>query len=119
MFFEYEFSRPVSNYPPYNVVLDNEDLYVEVALAGFNLEEITVIQEDNLLRVSASPQKEAREGRQILHHGIARRAFRETFRLHRYAQVQDVTFKNGLLVIKVVKEVPEEKKPRTLEIRQS
>ena len=105
-----------ANWPPYNIERLGEDQYrITMALAGFTPDEITLVQQENLLLVEARKHPEP-EGVQILHRGIANRAFRQTFNLADYVRVNGANLENGLLVIDLVREVPEAMKPRRIAI---
>lgn len=107
-------------YPPYNIEkLDEEgDEYrITVAVAGFAEEDINVVVQDDQLVVSASKtNKENEKQANYLHRGIATRAFERTFRLADHIRVTDANLENGLLTISMVREIPEEKKPRMIPI---
>ena len=105
------------NWPPYNIEKTGEDAYrITMALAGFTPEEIEVVTTPNLLTVSAH-KGQGDEGVQYLHRGIATRSFKRTFELADYVKVADAKLENGLLVIELVREVPEAMKPRRIEIK--
>src|SRR5689334_15979594 len=105
-----------ANWPPYNIERLGEDRYrITMAVAGFSPDEINLVQQENALLVEARKHPEP-EGVQILHRGIANRAFRQTFNLADYVKVSSANLENGLLVIDLVREVPEEMKPRRIEI---
>ena len=105
-------------YPPYNIEKTGEDGYrVTVAVAGFGEEDINIVAQDDRLVISASRvDKEKDEGRNYLHRGIAQRSFERTFRLADHIRVVDAAMENGLLSVSLVREVPEEKKPRMIPI---
>jgi molecular chaperone IbpA len=103
------------NYPPYNIERTGEDSYeVTLAVAGFTQDEITITADQNVLTV------EGRKADQTEHHyldqGISARAFRRQFNLADYVQVSGAAFENGLLQIKLVREIPEAMKPRRIPI---
>jgi len=106
------------NYPPYNIDKVGENGYrVTMAVAGFTMDDLNIVLHNGELSVSgAMKEKEAEEGVQALHRGIATRAFQRTFRLADYIQVTGAELKDGLLTSSLVREVPEEKKPRTIKI---
>lgn len=103
------------NYPPYNIERSGEDHYrITLAVAGFGVPDITVTAEQNALTVEGrKPETTARE---YLYQGIAARPFRRVFNLADYVQVKQAAFQDGLLIIDLVREVPEAMKPRRIEI---
>ena len=108
-----------ANWPPYNIERLGEDQYrITMAVAGFTPDEINLVQQENVLLVEARKHPEP-EGVQVLHRGIANRAFRQTFNLADYVRVSGANLENGLLVIDLVREVPEAMKPRRIEIAAS
>ena len=103
-------------WPPYNIERVAEDQYrITMAVAGFTPDEINLVQQENTLLVEARKHPEP-EGVQVLHRGIANRAFRQTFNLADYVKVSGANLENGLLVIDLVREVPEAMRPRRIEI---
>ncbi|WP_448586575.1 Hsp20 family protein [Thermaurantiacus sp.] len=105
-------------FPPYNIEKLGEDRYrITMAVAGFAKDEIDITVQENSLVVSGRAAEEARtEGREFLHRGIAKRAFERRFQLADVIKVTGASFVNGLLNIDLVREVPEHKKPRKIEI---
>src|SRR3954451_11243720 len=105
-----------ANWPPYNIEKLGDDHYrITMAVAGFAPEEINLVQQENTFLVEGHKHPEP-EGVQVLHRGIANRAFRQTFNLADYVKVSGANLENGLLVIDLVREVPEAMKPRRIEI---
>jgi molecular chaperone IbpA len=104
-------------FPPYNVEkVDDEHYRITMAVAGFDADELSVESHDDVLTVKGA-SKQDEEGRSYLYRGIAGRAFSRTFQLADYVKVSDARLDNGLLHIDLVREVPEEMKPRRIEIR--
>ncbi|MBR0902712.1 Hsp20 family protein [Bradyrhizobium liaoningense] len=103
------------HYPPYNIERFGEDHYrITLAVAGFGLQDIAVTAEQNVLTVEGKkPDGTARE---YLYQGIAARPFRRVFNLADYVQVKQASFQDGLLIIDLVREVPEAMKPHRIEI---
>ncbi|WP_050423518.1 Hsp20 family protein [Bradyrhizobium tropiciagri] len=103
------------NYPPYNIERSGEDHYrISLAVAGFGADDITVTAEQNALTIEGrKPEKAAGE---YLYQGIAARPFRRVFNLADYVQVKQASFRDGLLIIDLVREVPEAMKPRRINI---
>lgn len=102
------------NYPPHNIVkLDKENYLIEVACAGFAMDEMEVEQNERTLTVSASHDK---RGRDYIHQGISQKPFKRQFRLSEYVQVDGASHKDGILSIKLRVVLPEEKRPRKISI---
>jgi len=103
------------NYPPYNIERIGEDAYrIDMAVAGFAPEDITITAQPNLLVVTG--QKAEQDDAQYLHRGLTTRAFERRFSLANYVQVRGAGLENGLLSVELVREIPEAMKPRTIEI---
>ena len=103
------------NYPPYDIVRKGEDAFqINLALAGFAPEDITVTSEASQLTVSGK-RRESQET-EYLYQGISARAFERRFNLADYIEVENASFENGLLHINLVRRVPERMKPRRIEI---
>jgi len=107
------------NYPPHNIVKYSEDTYaIEVAVAGFTKEEVTVeVDQDQLTirGVMNRPNKDA--GIEYLHRGLAARDFEQTFTLAEYMEVRGAKVEHGMLQIDIQRLVPEALKPRQIEIK--
>lgn len=103
------------NWPPYDIAKTGEDDYrITMAVAGFSQDELAVTQEQNMLMVSG--QKTGEDGSHYLHRGIAGRAFQRRFELADHVRVEGASLVNGLLTIDLKREIPEEMKPRRIEI---
>ena len=106
------------NYPPYNLIKIDEDNYmVELALAGFKKEDISVEQEKNVLTIKGS--SESLEENSYIHKGIGARSFTRTFSLSEFMEVAGVMMADGVLKVLVVRNVPEEAKPKSFDILDS
>ncbi len=104
------------NWPPYNIEKVADDQYrITMAVAGFSRDEIELTQHGNTLLVTGSKHADP-EGTQVLHRGIATRAFKQTFNLADHVKVKGASLENGLLTIELAREIPEELKPRRIEI---
>ena len=113
----YEWSSVAAqdNYPPYNVIKHDEELYtVELALAGFNKNDIDITVDQNTLMVMGEKQKEETE---YQYKGIATRSFKRSFALGEYMEVTDAKFENGMLSITIERIIPEDKKPKSIKIK--
>jgi molecular chaperone IbpA len=103
------------NYPPFDLVQESEDRYrITLAVAGFRPDEIDVTAQQNLLIVSGR-KADGDDGR-FIHRGIAARAFERRFGLADYVQVKGADLSDGILSIELEREIPEEMKPRRIEI---
>ena len=106
----------VSGYPPYNIERTGENDYrISIAVAGFAESELNIEVKENALTVRGDKQQTETKG-EVLHQGIAARAFERRFQLADYVQVKGASLENGLLHVDLVREVPEAKKPRTIAI---
>jgi molecular chaperone IbpA len=106
---------PAENYPPFDLERQSEDSYrITLAVAGFKPEEIEVTAQQNLLVVSG--RKREQDNGQYVHRGIAARSFERRFGLADYVQVRSAELRDGLLAIELVREIPEEMKPRRIQI---
>ncbi|NBJ13453.1 Hsp20 family protein [Microvirga arsenatis] len=104
------------SWPPYNLEKLGDDHYrITMAVAGFSPDDIEITQEEHSLLVAGRKHPEQENGR-FLHRGIATRAFKQTFNLADHVKVQEARLENGLLTVDLVREVPEEMKPRRIEI---
>lgn len=106
-----------SNYPPYNLINTGDDTYlIEIAVAGFSEEDFDIELHDGVLSISAEVETNAEDTKKYLHKGIAARSFKRDFTLADTIIVEDVSLKQGMLVVKLRNEIPEEKKPRKIQI---
>lgn len=106
------------NYPPYNVEKINDTKYrVSIALAGFGEKDIQITKEGNFLIIIGKIEKDGKaDNPTYLYHGIANRAFIRKVQLAHDIEVISADMENGLLHINLEKVIPEEKKPRIIEI---
>jgi len=103
-------------YPPYNIEKTGEEAYrLTMAVAGFSPDEIDLTVHENSLLVTGKAKKDEDGGR-YLHRGIARRAFERRFSLADHIKVVGASLDNGMLHVDLVHEVPEESKPRKIQI---
>jgi len=108
--------EPMTKWPPYNIEKTGEDAYrITMAVAGFAPEEIELVQQQNTLLVNGQKHPEP-EGVEVLHRGIATRAFKQTFNLADHVKVTGASIDNGLLTIELKREIPEALRPRRIEI---
>jgi molecular chaperone IbpA len=103
-------------YPPYNIEKLGEHAYrITMAVAGFGEGDVDITVENNVLTVQGKAQPEP-EGAQFLHRGIAGRAFERRFQLADHVEVEGAKLVNGLLHIELVRRIPEQLKPRKIEV---
>jgi molecular chaperone IbpA len=105
-------------YPPYNIERSDENAYrITIAVAGFGEADLAIEAKENTLTVRGE-KKPAESDRkvEVLHQGIAARAFERRFQLADHVQVTGASLEHGLLHIDLVREVPEAKKPRAIPI---
>lgn len=111
------FSVNSGNYPPHNIVSLDENKYaIEVAVAGFARDDIKIAVDQNQLVITGTSPKTDTE-KQYLHRGIAARDFEKSFVLAEHIVVQDAVVQDGMLTINLERVVPEELKPRLIQIR--
>lgn len=109
-------NRGVDAYPPYNIVKKGDDAYqVTVAVAGFGAADLEIEVRDSQL-VIVGKNRANEEGIEYLHRGIGRRAFERRFQLADYVEVKAADMKDGLLIVDLVRELPEAMKPRKIKI---
>ncbi|MEC9182700.1 MAG: Hsp20 family protein [Pseudomonadota bacterium] len=110
--------EPINSFPPYNIEAAGADAYrITMAVAGFGENDIDITAQDATLVVSGRIDRRSENGeRKFLHRGIAERAFERRFNLAEYVVVTNAALENGLLHINLVRDVPEEKKPKKIAI---
>ena len=109
--------KQTSSYPPYNINrIDDLNYQIEMALAGFSKNDIEIKYSDNQLTIK-SIESEEKDEKETLHRGISKRKFSRTFTLAEDMKVNGAELKDGMLLIELEKIVPEEKKPRTIDIK--
>lgn len=105
-------------YPPFDLTSDGKDHYeITVAVAGFKPEEVDITAQQNLLVVSG--RKAEQDDKAFIHRGIATGSFERRFVLGDYVQVKSAEMKDGLLTVELVREIPEEMKPKKIAINGS
>lgn len=117
--FETRFANQLnSNYPPYNIIKTDEDNYlIEVAVAGFNRKEISVEIEQDQLTIKGEHNKDnVEDTTQYLHRGLSARGFTRQFALAEHVVVKGATIQDGILRVQLERVIPEEKKPRLIDI---
>ena len=106
-----------NNYPPYNIKKVGDFKYViELAVAGFGKADIEIKLADGILSVKSDKDSDSEE-EEVLHRGISYRKFERKFTLADDIVIESAKLKDGLLSIELEQIVPEEKRPRTIEIK--
>ncbi len=111
-------ARPNSgdNYPPFNIERRGQDAYrITLAIAGFKPADLDIVAQQNLLVIKGAKKEEGSDG-EFLHVGIANRGFERRFELADFVRVENADLADGLLVIDLVREVPEAMKPKKIAI---
>lgn len=104
------------DWPPYNIEKHGEDQYrISMAIAGFAPGEIELVQQGNTLLITGQKKTELKQ-QEMLHQGLASRSFKQTFNLADHVKVASADLENGLLVVELVREVPEQLRPRRIEV---
>jgi molecular chaperone IbpA len=107
-----------TGYPPFNMVKITEDQYqIELAVAGFSEGEINLTVKENQLTIEGKHvTDEEEQAKEYVHRGIGARDFFRTFTLAEYVEVTGASQMNGILTIDLARIVPDEAKPKTIEI---
>jgi molecular chaperone IbpA len=107
-----------NSYPPYNIeVLDDHEYKISMAVAGFKEDEIDITWQNGQLIVKGiKSQINDQKDRKFLHRGIAERSFTQTFELADHVKVTEAKIENGILNIALVREIPEEMKPKKIKV---
>ncbi len=104
------------NYPPFNIERRGEDAYrITLAVAGFKGDDLDITAQQNLLTIVGKKREDAPEG-EMLHVGIANRGFERRFEVADFVRVAQADLADGLLVIDLVREVPEAMKPKKIAV---
>lgn len=115
---ERRFANSVSNnYPPHNILKTGENQYeIQLAVTGFEKSEISVTVESNVLVVKGESMTTDYAPEQYLHRGLATRDFVKEFPLAEHIEVVGAETKNGMLTVKLVRNIPESAKPKIIDI---
>ncbi len=115
--FENRHVNSTTNYPPYNVLKHDEDHFeIEIAVAGFDKEDITVEVDQNQLIIRGKRLKDDDTSKYV-HRGLAARDFERVFTLVDHMEVGEAELTNGILSVKITRIIPEALKPRLIAIK--
>ena len=107
-----------NSYPPYNISkVDDNNYIIEMALAGFNKDDIEIELADSELTVRSKKREDSNNDVNLIHQGISHRSFNRKFTLSEEILVKNAEMKNGMLIIKLEKFIPENKKPKLISIK--
>ena len=107
-----------NSYPPYNISkVDDNNYIIEMALAGFNKDDIEIELADSELTVRSKKREDLKKDVNLIHQGISHRSFNRKFTLSEEILVKNAEMKNGMLIIKLEKFIPENKKPKLISIK--
>jgi|10_taG_2_1085330.scaffolds.fasta_scaffold220977_2 molecular chaperone IbpA len=107
-----------SNYPPHNLIEDGEGQYtISMAVAGLDKDDIKITLAEQNLTIEYDGKSSGEQDKTILHQGIAHRSFKKIFHLAENIEVKDASMDKGLIIIKLEQNIPEEKKPKTIELK--
>ena len=106
-----------NTFPPYNLVKDGDSYEITMALAGYRREQLDIFVKDRVLTIKTIDDMETDDDREVIHQGIAQRNFTTIFAIAEHVEVKSAKLADGLLTIKLQLELPEEKKPKQIEIQ--
>ena len=106
-----------ATFPPCNITRDDNKYEIVLAVAGYRREYLKISLKDQVLTVETTQDMERDDIRTVIHQGIAQRNFKHTFALAEYVNVKDAKLQDGLLTIMLELELPEEKKPKEIDIK--
>lgn len=107
-------------YPPFNLKKTDENKYViEMAVAGFGKQDIEIELADNKLVIKGTSSADSTDAKEYLHMGIANRAFTRQFTLADNVEINNAEMINGMLKIWLEHIIPEDKKPRKIEVKEA
>ncbi len=110
--------QKLSNYPAYDIYKKNESNYeINLAVAGFTINDLEIILSNDVLVIRG--KKTNKDNVDFIHKGIANRSFEQRFKLEQLIEVEDALLKDGILSIKLVKNLPENKEPKIIKISES
>ena len=113
-------SESINHYPPYNIRKVNDtDYVIELAVAGFGKKDIEVKSQENTLTIKSTDKKDEvlEKDESVLHRGISQRSFKRSFTIAEDVVVKGADLKDGLLSVSLEKIIPDEKKPKIIDIK--
>ena len=113
-------SDSINHYPPYNIrKINDTDYVIELAIAGFGKKDIEVKSQENTLTIKSKDKKDEvlEKDESVLHRGISQRSFKRSFTVAEDVVVKGADLKDGLLSVKLERIIPDEKKPKIIDIK--
>jgi molecular chaperone IbpA len=111
-----EVMKQNTTYPPFDIIDTGSDTYeIQLAVAGFSKKEISITFNDQVVTIEG--EKESASDLKYLHKGIGARSFKHAFPVAEYVRVDDAKLEDGILTVKLSRELPEELKPQTIKIK--
>ena len=105
------------NYPRYNIIKGGEEQYrIEMDLAGWDKSQLSIKQDDRTLTIEGKGKDSLAKNEKFIFKGISSKNFRRVFTLGEYVKIKDASMEQGLLVVKLSIEVPDEEKPKFIDI---
>ena len=106
-----------SNYPPHNIIVTGENQYeIQMAVTGFNKSEVQVSVEDGMLIIKGESNAVSYNDEQYIHRGLATRDFARSFPLAEHIEVKGAEIQNGMIIVKLERNIPESAKPKIIDI---
>ena len=110
-------SIPQSNYPPYDILKEDDKYIIRIAIAGFKKSDVDIEIDDNTLTVSVCrDDKTGMQRAEFLHKGISTKEFYKSFALAEHVEVKKATMSDGILRIMLEKNIPDSEKPKKIKI---
>ena len=110
-------SIPQSNYPPYDILKEDDKYIIRIAIAGFKKSDVDIQLDNNTLTVSVCHEDNTGKQRaEFLHKGISSKEFYKSFALAEHVEVKKATMSDGILRIMLEKNIPDSEKPKKIKI---
>lgn len=102
-----DFTHTTNTYPPHNIVtISDTEFYLELAIAGFKKDEVTIQEDNGVLTITADKQESSTAAQTYQYRGIAKRSFSKSFRIAEHFEISKATMADGILTICFVKNTP-------------
>ena len=104
-----DFNHSSSNYPPHNIItVSDNEFYLELAVAGFKKNEVTIQEDQGLLTITADKEKQesVSESTSYQYRGIAKRSFSKSFRIAEHFEISEAGMEDGILTVRFIKNAP-------------